>query len=49
MKINQISELNIGHYPIKVKFTARLRNVSPFTTIETDKSYISALALDRKL
>ena len=38
------AEFNIGHCPIKVKVTA-----SPFTTIQTVKSHISALAHVRKL
>ena len=46
---NSLDEFDIGHCPIKVKFTAGLRIFSPFTTMHTVKSYISALAHVRKL
>ena len=42
---NSSDEFDIGHCVIKVKVT----NFSPFTTIQTVKSYISALAHVRKL
>ena len=48
-KKNSSDEFNIGHCPIKVKVTARLENISPFTTIQTVISYISALGHVRKL
>ena len=38
---NSSDEFDIGYCPIKVKVTALL-NFSPFTTIQTLKSYISA-------
>ena len=41
---NSSEEFDIGHCPIKVKVT-----VSPFTTIQTVKAHISALAHVRKL
>ena len=37
-------EFNVGYCPIKVKVTTRLLNFSSFTTIQTVKFYISALA-----
>ena len=46
---NSSDEFDIGHCPIKVKVTAWLWNFSPFTTIQTVKAHISALAQDRKL
>ena len=46
---NSSDEFNIGHCPIKVKVTAWLWNFSPFTTIQTVKAHISALAHVRKL
>ena len=46
---NSSDEFEIGHCLIKVKVTARLRNFSPFTTLKSVKSSISALALDRKM
>ena len=46
---NSSDEFDIGHCRIKVKVMARLWNFSPFTTIQTVKSYISALAQVREL
>ena len=46
---NSSDEFDIGHCPIKVKVTAWLWTFSPFTTIQTVRSYISALAQVRKL
>ena len=44
---NSSDKFDIGQCPIKV--TAWRRNFSPFTTIQTVKAYISALAHVRKL
>ena len=41
---NSSDKFDIGHCLIKVKVTVLLKDVSPFTTIQTLKSYISALA-----
>ena len=49
MKVASLYEFDIGHFPIKVKVTTQLQIVLPFTTIQTVKSYISALAPDKKL
>ena len=46
---NSSDEFDIGHCPIKVKVMAWLWNFSPFTTIQTIKAHISALAQVRKL
>ena len=43
---NSSDEFDIGHCPIKVKVTLKF---SPFTTIQTVKAHISALAQVRKL
>ena len=45
---NCSDEFDIGQCPMKVKITTRLSNFSPFTTIQTVKSYISALTQCRK-
>ena len=39
----------IGHCPIKVKVTAGLQKFSPFTTIQTIRSYNSTLVQARNL
>ena len=44
---NSLDEFDIGDCPIKVKVTAR--NFTPFTTIQTAKSCISALPQAMKL
>ena len=43
---NNSDEFDIGHCPIRSR---SLSNFSPFTTIQTNKSYISTLAHVRKL
>ena len=46
---NSSEEFDIGHCPIKVKVKASLWNILPFTTMQSVKSFILALARDRKL
>ena len=40
---------DIEHHRVKVKVTVGLQKVSPFTTIQTVKSYNSTLVQARKL
>ena len=37
---NILDEFDIGHCPVKVKVMVRLRNFSPFTTVQTVMFYI---------
>ena len=46
---NSLEVFGIGHCPVKVKVTGRLYIFSLFTTIQSVKSYISALPHVRKL
>ena len=46
---NSSDQFNIRHCPIKIKVTDDFENFSHFTTIQTVKSFISALAHVRKL
>ena len=46
---NSSDEFDIGHYRIKVKVTAKVKTVSPFTTIQTFRSYNATLVLAIKL
>ena len=46
---NSSDEFDIEHCQIKVKVTVGIQNVSPFTTIQTVRSYNSTLVQDRKL
>ena len=45
---NSSDEFDMAHCLIEVKVTSRLPILSPFTTMQTVKSYISALELNRK-
>ena len=47
--INNSDEFNIEHRWIKVKVTVGLQNISPFTKIQTVRSYNSTLVQARKL
>ena len=46
---NSSDEFDIEHCWIKVKVTIGVQKFSPFTTIQTVRSYNSALVQDRKL
>ena len=46
---NSSDEFDIEHCQIKVKVTVGVQNFSPFTTIQTVRSYNSTLVQDRKL
>ena len=46
---NSSKEFDIEHCRIKVKVTVGIQKFSPFTTIQTDRSYNLTLAQDRKL
>ena len=46
---NISDEFNIEHHRIKVKVTVGLQKFSPFTTIQTVRSYNSTLVQARKL
>ena len=46
---NSSDEFNIEHCRIKVKVTVGVQKFSPFTTIQTVRSYNSTLVQDRKL
>ena len=46
---NSSDEFNIEHHQIKVKVTVGLQKFSPFTTIQTVRSYNSTLVQARKL
>ena len=46
---NGSDEFDIEHCQIKVKVTVSVQNFSPFTTIQTVRSYDSTLVQDRKL
>ena len=46
---NSSDELDIDYHPIKVKVTVGLQKFSPFTTIQTVRSYNSTLVQARKL
>ena len=46
---NSSDEFIIEHCQIKVKVTVGAQNFSPFTTIQTVRSYNSTLVQDRKL
>ena len=46
---NSLDEFDIEHHRIKVKVTVGLQKFSPFTTIQTVRSYYSTLVQDRKL
>ena len=46
---NNLDNFDIGHCPIKVKVTAGVQTVFPFTAIQTVKSYVSSLVQARKL
>ena len=46
---NSSDEFDIEHHRIKVKFTVGLQKFSPFTTIQTVRSYNSTLVQTRKL
>ena len=45
---NSLDEFDIEHCRIKVKVTINEKNFSPFTTIQTVRSYNSTLVQDRK-
>ena len=45
---NSSDEFNIEHHQIKVKVTVGLQMFSPFTTIQTVRSYNSTLVQARK-
>ena len=45
---NSLDEFDIEIHPIKVKVTVGLQKFSPFTTIQTVRSYYSTLVQDRK-
>ena len=46
---NSSDELDIEHHQIKVKVKVGLQKFSPFTTIQTVRSYHSTLVQARKL
>ena len=46
---NNSENFDIGHYRIKVKVTAGIQTVFPFTTVQTVRSYNSTLVQARKL
>ena len=46
---NSLDEFDIEHCRIKVKVTVGIQKFSPFTTIQTVRSYDSTLVQDRKL
>ena len=46
---NISDKFDIAHWQTKVKVTARLRNFSPFTAIQTLRSHNSTLVEARKL
>ena len=46
---NNLDKFDIGHYRIKVKVTAGVQIIFPFTAIQSVRSYNSALAQARKL
>ena len=46
---NSSEEVDIEQCQVKVKVTGGVQNFSPFTTIQTVRSYNSTLAQDRKL
>ena len=46
---NSSDEFDIEHHRIKVKITVGLHKFSPFTTIQTVRSYNSTLVQARKL
>ena len=46
---NSSDEFDIEHCQIKAKVTIDLQKFSPFTTIQTIRSYNSTLVQDRKL
>ena len=45
---NSLDEFDIEIHRIKVKVTVGLQKFSPFTTIQTVRSYYSTLVQDRK-
>ena len=46
---NSSDKFDIGHYRVKVKVTAGVQTVFPFTAIQTVRSYNSTLVKVRKL
>ena len=46
---NSSDKFDIGHYQIKVKVTAGVQTVFPFTAIQTVRSYNSTLVQARRL
>ena len=46
---NSSNEFDIEHHQIKVKVTVGLQTFSPFTTVQSGRSYNSTLAQAQKL
>ena len=46
---NSLEEFDFEHHCIKIKVTVVLQKFSPFTTIQTVRSYTSTLVQARKL
>ena len=46
---NSSEEFDVEHHRIKVKVTVGLQKFSPFTTLQTVRSYYSTLVQARKL